>query len=31
MGPAESRAHAAGLRHIADLAPLVTERLLAGV
>ena len=28
MGPAEDRAHAAGIGHIADLAPLVTERLL---
>jgi predicted AlkP superfamily phosphohydrolase/phosphomutase len=29
VGPGNARAHAASLRHIADLAPLVTERLLA--
>jgi hypothetical protein len=31
LGPADVRAHAADLRHIADLAPLVTQRLVARV
>jgi hypothetical protein len=31
LGPADARAHAAALRHIADLAPLVTRRLTAPV